>query len=384
MPLKPSHRGMIPPFIVMDMLRAANEYAATGRSVIHLEVGQPGTSAPRAVLEAARRALGSDLLGYTDCGGVQVLRHLIAQLYSARYGVNINDREVFVTTGSSAGLFLAFLAAFDPGDRVAFAVPGYPAYRNILSALGFEPVLIPVGQSVRYQPHPDLLTNCGEIKGLIVASPSNPTGAMIEPETLETLYRWCEDKGVRLISDEIYHGITFDRPARTARGLGRNAIIINSFSKYFCMTGWRLGWLIVPEDLARSVECLAQNFHISPPVLSQLAATFAFDCKAELDEHVARYHRNRDILLHGLPRAGIKTFAPSDGAFYLYADVSDLTHDSLDFCRRLLFETGVAIAPGVDFDPIEGATTIRFSFAGATSEMEEAVARLVDWTAKNF
>jgi aspartate/methionine/tyrosine aminotransferase len=278
-------------------------------------------------------------------------------------------------------LLLAFLAAFDPGDRVALVTPGYPAYRNILSALGLEPVLLPAGPSYRYQPHPDLLENCGAIKGLIIASPSNPTGSMIDPDTLAALYRWCEDRGVRLISDEIYHGIVFDRSAQTVRSLGHNAIIINSFSKYFSMTGWRLGWMIVPDDLARSIECLSQNFHISPPTLSQLAATRAFQSTAELDGHVVRYRRNRDILLQGLSRATIERLAPSDGAFYLYADVSHLTSDSLAFCRRLLTETGVAIAPGVDFDPIQGARTIRFSFAGATEEIEEAVARLVEWIA---
>ena len=223
------------------------------------------------------------------------------------------------------------------------------------------------------------MANCGPIKGLIIASPSNPTGSMIDPDTLSALYRWCEDKGVRLISDEIYHGITFDQAAQTVRSLGHDAIIINSFSKYFSMTGWRLGWMIVPDDLARSIECLSQNFHISPPTLSQYAAMPAFQSTAELDGHVDRYRRNRDILVRGLARATIDRLAPSDGAFYLYADVSHLTSDSLAFCRRLLAQTGVAIASGVDFDPIHGARTVRLSFAGATEDIDEAVARLVDW-----
>jgi aspartate/methionine/tyrosine aminotransferase len=380
-PLIASNRGMIPPFFVMEMLRAANECSRYPGKVIHLEVGQPSTSAPRAVLEAASRALASEHLGYTDCRGIPVLRRSIARYYRTTYGIDVSDREVFITTGSSAGFLLAFLAAFDLGDRVALVTPGYPAYRNILSALGLEPVLITTGPAYRYQLHPDLLSNCGAIKGLIIASPSNPTGAMIDQDTLSALYRWCEERGVRLISDEIYHGITFDRSAQTVRSLGQNAIIVNSFSKYFSMTGWRLGWMIVPDDLARSIECLAQNFHISPPTLSQVAATLAFESTAELDGHVARYRRNRDILLRGLSRATIKHVAPSDGAFYLYADVSHLTTDSLAFCRRLLAETGVAIAPGVDFDPIRGGRTIRFSFAGATEEIEEAITRLVDWTA---
>ncbi len=381
--LRPS-RSLIQPFIVMDMLKKANEYStAQGKHVIHLELGQPSTGAPHAVSESACHALQSERLGYTDCRGIPVLRSRIAQHYHEKYGVNISDDEVFVTTGSSAGFLLAFLSAFDLGDRIALPAPGYPAYRNILSALGFEPVLLPANSSCAYQPNVELLQKCGPIKGLIIASPSNPTGSMINADALSSLYSWCEENGIRLISDEIYHGITFDRPATTVRSFGKNAIIINSFSKYFSMTGWRLGWMVLPNDLVRSVECLGQNFHISPPTLSQIAAMNVFESYSELDDHVVRYRRNRDVLVDGVSRAGINRFAPPEGAFYLYADVSHLTNDSLAFCQRLLAETGVAIAPGIDFDPIEGARTVRFSFAGATEEIEEAVARIGAWTA-NF
>ena len=382
MPLKPSRRGLVPPFIAMDVLRAANEAEAAGQRVIHLEVGQPGTPAPQAVLDAARRALTEDRIGYTDALGIAPLREAIAVHYRAQYGIAVDPAEVVVTTGSSAAFQLAFVAAFEAGDRVALAAPGYPAYRNILSALGLEPVLIEVGANAHYQPNPDLLADIPDLAGLIVASPANPTGTMIAPDELARLCQYCRGRGIRLVSDEIYHGITYETAAQTARAFGPDAVIVNSFSKYYSMTGWRLGWMLVPPDLARSVECLAQNFYISPPALSQLAALPVFGCRPELDTHVARYRANRDLLIATLRRMGLSRFAPAEGAFYLYVDVSDLTRDSQDLCRRLLAETGVAITPGRDFDPIHGDGWIRLSFAGSTEDIDEAAQRLESWVAQ--
>jgi aspartate/methionine/tyrosine aminotransferase len=379
----PSRRGLVPPFLAMDMLRAASAREAAGHSVIHLEVGQPGTPAPGAVLDAARRALAEDRIGYTDALGIAKLREAIARHYHEQYGIAVDPGEVVVTTGSSAAFQLAFLAAFEPGDRVALAVPGYPAYRNILSALGLEPVLIEVGPNANYQPNPELLEGCvkgtGEIAGLIVTSPANPTGTMVPAPELARLAAWCGERGVRLVSDEIYHGITYETPGQTARAYGSEIIVVNSFSKYYSMTGWRLGWMLAPPELARSVECLAQNFYVSAPTLSQLAAPAAFGCRAELDAHVARYRINRDLLIAMLNEVGLSRFAPAEGAFYLYVDVSDLTRDSLGFCRRMLDEIGVAATPGRDFDPIHGDDWLRLSFAGPTADIAEAARRLGEW-----
>jgi aspartate/methionine/tyrosine aminotransferase len=379
MSLRPSRRGLVPPFIAMDMLRAANEREAAGADVIHLEVGQPGTQAPEAVREAARHALAHQPIGYTDALGIAPLRQAIASHYRAQYEVAVDPTEVVVTTGSSAAFQLALLAAFEAGDRVALAAPGYPAYRNILTALGIEPVLVEVGENTHYQPNPELLAEAGPLDGLVIASPANPTGTMIAAADLARLAGFCRDRGIRLISDEIYHGITYAAPAATARAYGREAVVVNSFSKYYSMTGWRLGWMLAPPDLARSVECLAQNFYISPPALSQLAAIPVFGCRAELDGHVARYRANRDLLIGSLSAAGLTRFAPADGAFYLYVDISSLTRDSVDFCHRLLAETGVAITPGLDFDPLHGGGWVRVSFAGSTEDVTEAARRLREW-----
>jgi aspartate/methionine/tyrosine aminotransferase len=379
MALSASRRGSVPPFIAMDMLRAAAERAAAGADVIHLELGQPATPAPAAVRKAARRALAQDRLGYTEALGTAALRRAIAAHYGAQYGLRVEPAEVVVTTGSSAGFLLAFLAAFEAGDRVALAAPGYPAYRNILSALGLEPVLIPVDRSVHYQPTPELLAACGRLAGLIIASPANPTGTMIGEQELGRLAAYCREHGIRLVSDEVYHGITYERPAATARAWDEEAIVVNSFSKYYSMTGWRLGWLLVPPQLRRPIECLAQNLYVSPPALSQLAAPAAFGCREELDDHVARYRRNRDLLLDSLRAAGLRRFAPAEGAFYLYADISELREDSTAFCRRLLAETGVAVTPGWDFDPIGGGEWIRLSYAGDSAEIAEAARRLKEW-----
>jgi aspartate/methionine/tyrosine aminotransferase len=380
MALKTARRGTIPSFIVMDVMRAANEREAAGEHVLHLEVGQPGTGAPGPVLAAAKEALDRDRLGYTDAFGIPPLRRQLARYYQETYGVAVDAGRIAITTGSSGAFVLAFLSTFDAGDRVALAAPGYPAYRNILRALGIDAVDLPVGPDTTIQPTPVVLDRVdGTLDGLILASPSNPTGTMVDGDGLKALVDYCAGRGVRLVSDEIYHGITYGAPAETALAFTDDAIVINSFSKYFSMTGWRLGWMVVPEPLLRSVECLAQNLFISPPTLSQHAAVTVFDCRDELDANVARYARNRALLLEELPKAGFDKLADADGAFYLYADVAHLTNDSVDFCQRMLAEIGVATTPGVDFDPDRGGHFVRFSFARDTEDMAEAARRLQAW-----
>lgn len=383
MALKRSERGQVPPFIVMDVLREANIREASGADVLHLEVGQPSTGAPSGVIAAARAALGEDKLGYTEALGIDPLRRRIAQYYRDTHGIDLADDRVVVTTGSSGGFMLAFLSAFDAGDRVALADPGYPAYRNILAALGIEAVGVPASMEGRYQPTPGALekiaAESGQIDGLIVASPANPTGTMLSADDMKVLAAYCDDRGIRLISDEIYHGITYTMPGETALAHTANAFVVNSFSKYYSMTGWRVGWMVIPEDLHRSVECLAQNIFISVPTLSQRAACAAFDCTVELDANVTRYAANRELLLRELPKAGLDRLAPADGAFYIYADIGHLTNDSEAFCRQALAEIGVAMAPGTDFDPGRGRSTLRISFAGDTPTMAEAAKRLQGW-----
>jgi aspartate/methionine/tyrosine aminotransferase len=384
--LKSSRRSRIQPFIVMDVLRAANARDAAARTpderCVHLEVGQPATPAPRVVIEAARRALADDRLGYTESLGIPDLRARIARHYRDAYGIAVPADRIVVTSGSSGAFLLAFLAAFDAGERVALADPGYPAYRNMLRALDLEPVGVAAAPQDKFQPTPaalDALCGSAGLDGLIVASPANPTGSMLSTADLGALSAWCRQRGTRLVSDEIYHGIVYGEPAATALQFGDEAIVVNSFSKYYSMTGWRLGWMVLPPDLVRAVEVLAQNLFISPPTLPQLAALAAFDAGDELEANVARYRRNRDILLAQLPQAGFDRFAAPDGAFYLYADVAHLTNDSEEFCARMLAEAGVAATPGTDFDPQRGRAYVRFSFAGSETEMEEAARRLIAW-----
>jgi aspartate/methionine/tyrosine aminotransferase len=380
MTLKTSRRGAIPPFIAMDVLREANRRAAAGDSVIHLELGQPSTPAPRGVLEAARAALGREVLGYTDAFGLPALREAIAAHYRNTAGLTVDPAQIIVTTGSSAGFILAFLAAFDPGDRVALASPAYPAYRNILAALDLVPVELSAGPAQHYQATLELIRAAGDgIEGLILASPANPTGSMVEPADLAAIARHCETAGIRLISDEIYHGITYGKRAASAAASSDAAIVINSFSKYYSMTGWRIGWMVAPKPMLRTIECLAQNLFISPPTLSQHAALAAFSCAEELDANVARYAENRALLLAELPKAGFDRFAPADGAFYLYADVGHLTNDSAEFCRRMLHDTGVACTPGTDFDRARGHATMRFCFAVSPAEIADAARRIMNW-----
>ncbi|HLN76559.1 MAG TPA: pyridoxal phosphate-dependent aminotransferase [Nocardioidaceae bacterium] len=377
-------RANVPPFHVMDLLAAAAERARTHGDLVNMVAGQPSTPAPRPVREAAKRAIDEDLLGYTVALGIPELREAIAGHHQRTYGIDVAVEDVVVTTGSSGGFLLAFLSAFDAGDRVAIARPGYPCYRNVLTSLGCEVVELPTGPGSRFQPTVAMLEALEEpVQGLIVASPANPTGTMLPPEELAALAVWCETHGVQLISDEIYHGIEYATPMQhaTAWQTSREAVVFHSFSKYFSMTGWRLGWMLVPERLRRAVDVLTGNFTICPPVLAQHAAVAAFtpDSYAEVDAHVARYAENRALLLEGLPRVGIDRLAPADGAFYVYADVSHLTDDSMGLCHRLLAETGVATAPGVDFDTVDGGRFLRLSFAGAPAEIVEALSRLETW-----
>lgn len=377
-------RAGIPPFYVMDVWLAAAERQRTHGDLVNLSAGQPSAGAPAAVREAAVAALHGNQLGYTVALGIPELRAAIAGRYADRYGISVGVDDVILTTGSSGGFLLAFLACFDVGDRVAIASPGYPCYRNILTALGCEVVELPCGAGTRFQPTAAMLAELDPpVQGVIVASPANPTGTVIPPEELAAIAAWCERAGVRLISDEVYHGLVYDGAPETscAWQTSRDAVVVNSFSKYFAMTGWRLGWLLVPAELRRAVDRLTGNFTICPPALSQHAAVAAFtpESIAEADGLLAHYGDNRRLLLEGLRSLGIDRLAPADGAFYVYADVSHLTDDSLSFCSRLLADTGVAIAPGIDFDTAHGGSFVRLSFAGPTADITEALGRLGDW-----
>lgn len=383
-PAAGSERSRIASFIVMDVMRAAQVQEAAGRSIIHMEVGQPATPAPKAAREAAKRALEAETLGYTMALGSGELRARIAQLYRDWYGVDVAPERVVVTTGSSGAFVLAFLALFDGGDAVALPSPGYPCYRHILSALGQRPVPIETGPQTRWMPTPEDVQRAASrdaIKGLLIASPANPTGTMIAPERLGELAEACRQRNVQLVSDEIYHGLTYGPRAATALAFDDDAIVVNSFSKYFSMTGWRIGWMIVPERLVRVIERLAQNLYISPPAIAQAAALGAFDAMEELEANRRVYAENRALLLSELPQAGFTAFAPADGAFYLYCDVSGLTQDAAAFAKAMLEEVGVAATPGVDFDAERGHRYLRFCYAGTTADMAEAARRLKAWAA---
>jgi aspartate/methionine/tyrosine aminotransferase len=380
--MAPSARSDVPPFMVMDVMAAAARIEAAGGRVIHMEVGQPAAPAPAIAIAAARAALASGRLRYTETLGLPSLRARIARHYRETYGVEIDPARVVVTTGSSAAFILAFLALFEPGDRVAVALPGYPPYRHILRALGCEPVAIETTRATRWAITPDMLLARHRetpLKGVLVASPANPTGTMMTREALRDLIAAAEDAGIRFISDEIYHGLDYAFAAETAARLSPNAVIINSFSKYFCMTGWRIGWMVAPEPLVRPLDRLQGNLAISVPTLSQIAAEAAFDGRAEMEAVKHGYEENRRILLEGLPKAGFDEILPVDGAFYLYADVSRFSNDSFDFAQRMLAETHVAATPGVDFDPLQGRHFIRFCYAGPPAEMHEAVERIAAW-----
>ncbi len=383
--MTPSARSDVPPFMVMDVMAAAARIEAAGGKVVHMEIGQPAAGAPSPAIAAVRAALGKSALGYTESLGIPSLRARIARHYAETYGVPVTADRVIVTTGSSAGFILAFLSMFEAGDRVAIANPGYPPYRHILTALGCEPVLIETDAATRFAITGDALRAAHAkrpLAGVLVASPANPTGTMMAPESLAALIRAAEDQGIKVISDEIYHGLDYAMPAATAARLSENAVVINSFSKYFCMTGWRIGWMVVPQALVRPIDRLQGNLAISVPTLSQIAAEAAFEGLPELDTIKRGYEDNRKILIEGLPKAGLTKFLPVDGALYLYADISEFLNDSFDFAKRLLDEAHVAATPGVDFDPINGRRFVRFCYAGSGADMKEAVERIGGWLRK--
>jgi aspartate/methionine/tyrosine aminotransferase len=380
--LQPSARSDVPPFMAMDVMAAAARLEAQGRHIVHMEVGQPAAGAPATALAAVRAALANGPHGYTETLGIASLRRRIARAYSEWHGLDIDPERIVVTTGSSAGFMLAFLAAFEVGDRVAVALPGYPPYRHILTALGCEPVGIETTAQTRWSITSESLLahhRARPLKGVVIGSPANPTGTMMTAPALGELIRCAQDAGIAVISDEIYHGLDYAFAAESAARLSPDVIIINSFSKYFCMTGWRIGWMVLPPSLVRAVERLQQNLAISVPTLSQIAAEAAFDGRAELEAVKQGYEENRHILLDGLPRAGLTSFLPADGAFYLYADISRFSADSFEFAKRLLEEAGVAATPGVDFDPVHGRSFLRLCYAGARDEMREAVERIGAW-----
>ncbi|MGL4438241.1 MAG: pyridoxal phosphate-dependent aminotransferase [Bosea sp. (in: a-proteobacteria)] len=378
-----SHRSsLVSPFIVMDVMTEAANIERAGGSIVHMEVGQPGHSAPRTAREAAAKALAGGQVGYTEALGIWPLRQRIAQHYRDWYGVAVEPERVVVTTGSSGGFALAFLSLFDVGQRVAISSPGYPAYRNILKALGLDVVEIPTGADTRYALSGAAVAAAHADKplaGVLAMSPANPTGVVMTPEAIADLSATCRDLGIALISDEIYHGLTYGRPAMTALTYDPDTVIINSFSKFFCMTGWRVGWMVVPPALVRPIERLQQNMAISVPYLSQIAALAAFDGQDEMEAVRQGYARNREILMNELPHIGLGQFLPIDGAFYVYTDISALSNDSMDFCKRAIREAGVAITPGLDFDPENGHRFARLSFAGTEADMREAVKRLGTW-----
>ena len=380
--MKTANRSAIPPFYVMEVMRAAAERKAAGDEVLHLEVGQPSTPAPSGAIAAAHAAIDSDVLGYTTALGIDPLRARIASHYDDWYGVSVAAGDVAVTVGASGACVLTFLACFDVGDRVAVMSPGYPCYRNMLEAFDIEAVDVAVDASTRFQPTPALLDAHGPLDGVVVASPSNPTGTMLGEAEMDALLAYCETNGIRLLSDEIYHGIGYPDRGHTAWRPEGHAVVINSFSKYFSMTGWRLGWMVVPHDLREPVERLAQNLFIAAPTVSQFAGLGAFDSIDELEVNVAAYAENRATLLDGLRAAGLERLAPADGAFYVYADVSHLTDDSQRLCATWLEELGVATTPGVDFDRERGNRFVRFSFAGDGADIAAAVERLGGWVAR--
>lgn len=373
--MRNSTRSNVDAFIVMDIMEAARKAEEAGRHIIHMEVGQPATGAPAGARAAMARALEQDSLGYTVALGLPQLRSRIAQLYGEWYNVDLNPERVVVTSGSSGAFLLSFTALFDSGDRVGIGAPGYPSYRQILRALGMEPVDFLCAAENRLQPVAADLQGL-DLKGLMVASPANPSGTMLDRDALGTLMGAAAEVGASFISDEIYHGIEYEAKAVTALEISDDAYVINSFSKYFSMTGWRVGWMIVPEDHVRVVERLAQNMFICAPHASQVAALAAMECHEELDANLAVYRRNRTLMLAGLPEAGFDKIAPPDGAFYVYADVSEYTKDSRAFAAEILERAGVAVTPGLDFDPVRGATTLRFSYARATDDIVEGIARL--------
>ena len=373
--MQSSRRGDVNPFIVMDVMEAARAAEQAGRHIIHLEVGQPGTPAPQGAIRAVERAMNSDPLGYSVALGLPELRAKIADLYKDWYNLELDPNRVIVTAGSSGAFLLAFTALFDQGARVGLGAPGYPSYRQILKALSLTPVELETSAANRLQPVADELLG-QNLDGLIVASPANPSGTMLDHAALSDLIAACAAAGTSFVSDEIYHGIQYEGRAVSALEISDDVYVINSFSKYFSMTGWRVGWMVVPQDHVRTIERLAQNMFICPSHPSQVAALAALDCRDELEANLEVYRKNRALMIEGLPKAGFTKFAPPDGAFYIYADVSDYTDDSRAFAAEILEHAGVAVTPGLDFDSKRGHTTVRFSYARSTGDIIEGIARL--------
>ena len=378
--MRNSTRSQVDPFIVMDVMEAARRAEDAGRSIIHMEVGQPGTGAPRGAVQALAKAMDAQPLGYTVALGLPALRARIACMYGDWYNIDLDPDRVVITPGSSGGFILGFTSLFDSGDRVGIGAPGYPSYRQILHALGLEPVDLPTAPENRLQPVPADLAGL-DLAGLLVASPANPTGTMLNRAAMTQLIEATQEQGAAFISDEIYHGIEYEAKAVSALEITDDCYVINSFSKYFSMTGWRVGWMVVPEDHVRTVERLAQNLFICAPHAAQIAALAALGCEEELQANLDVYTANRKLMLERLPRAGFTNIAPPDGAFYVYADVSDLTQDSRAFAAEILDQADVAVTPGLDFDPVRGATTVRFSYARATEDIEEGLRRLSNFMA---
>jgi aspartate/methionine/tyrosine aminotransferase len=377
--MSPETPSEIEPFYAIEIGQMAYRLQDSGRSVIHMEYGQPSTGAPKAAIAAAHAVLDADAMGYWES---QPLKARLARHYAETYGVTVSPAQFILTCGASPALVLALLSSFSPGDRVALARPGYVAYRNTLKALNLVPVEIPCDADVRFQLTAKAITALDPApKGVIVASPANPTGTLIEADELKAIAETCEARGIRIVSDEIYHGLSYIGPARSILEFSPGALVINSFSKYFSMVGWRLGWLLVPEALIDRARAYMGNLFLTAPSLSQHAGLIALDARNELDGHVRTYARNRELMLDALPKMGLNRIAPPDGAFYIYADIGHLTNDSMAFCKRLLMDTGVATAPGIDFDPVDGRHFIRFSFAVSTPEVEEAIRRLEPWFA---
>jgi aspartate/methionine/tyrosine aminotransferase len=375
-------RSRIAPFIAIDVMSAAPERERSGGSVIHMEVGEPGAPTPEVARNAAKAAVDAGRIGYTQALGIPALRERIARFYADTYKVDVPASRIVVTTGSSAGFLLSFLALFDAGARVAIAEPGYPAYRNILEALGLVCVPLATQALTRHIVTARMIEEehaRAPLQGVLLMSPANPTGTMMSPEDLRAICETCDRLNISFISDEIYHGLTYEEPAQTALAFSSSAIVVNSFSKYFCMTGWRIGWLVVPDEITRSVERLQQSMAISVPYLSQVAAQAVFDAGDELEKVRQSYARNRAYLMEHLPKIGLGSFHPVDGAFYVYCDISHLTNDSSDFCKRMLNEAGVAVTPGLDFDRARGAQTMRLSFAGREEDIVEGVRRMAAW-----
>lgn len=373
--MRNSTRSAVDPFIVMDVMQAAAKAEAEGQHIIHMEVGQPGTGAPKSAVDALKNAMDDGALGYTVALGLPALRARIARMYGEWYNVDLDPNRVVVTSGSSGGFILAFTSLFDTGDRVGIGAPGYPSYRQILKALALTPVDLQTSLENRLQPVPADFADM-DLAGLMVASPANPTGTMLDHAAMKALIDACAAQGASFISDEIYHGVEYDQKAVTALEVTDDCYVINSFSKYFSMTGWRVGWMVVPEDHVRVVERIAQNMFICAPHASQVAALAAMDCDDELQANMNVYRANRALMLSGLKEAGFTSFAPPDGAFYVYADVSEHTSDSLSFAAEILEKAQVSVTPGLDFDPQRGATTLRFSYARSTADIAEGLARL--------